>query len=689
LLNKYTDMNKQIKNEAVKLQKELTQHSHNYHVLDDPEISDIEYDMMLKRLIEIEEEFPEYSCPDSPTKRVGAPPLDSFNQADHSIPMLSLDNAFKDEHILDFQKRVVKKLKKENILYTVEPKLDGVAIELRYEDGILVQATTRGDGITGEVITDNVRTIKTVPLKLSEDKIKAPLLLEVRGEVIIKHSDFERLNKTRLEKEQNIFANPRNAAAGSLRQLDSKITATRPLDIFVYGTGLVNGISFQTQAQMLQSLKSFGFPVNPNITPGVNITQVLESYKELESLRENLAYEIDGMVVKVDDIALQKQLGEKIKSPRWAIAWKFPAMEKTTIIDDIIIQVGRTGVLTPVAVLKPVKISGVMVSRATLHNEDEIKRKDIRIGDKALVIRAGDVIPKIVKIIESHRDGTQIPFQMPLKCPVCNSNIEKIKLDKSSINKCVNASCQAQLKQRLKHFVSKKAFDIDGFGKKIVDQLVDENMLKSLADVFLLEQEKLADLERMGQKSADNLIKSIKKSKNVTLQRFIYALGIDHTGENAAKLISKTYLNLNDVMKTTIEDLEGIHGIGPETAQAVCNFFYLQENTTIINQMLDLGVVITNTQISEIKISDNPFNNKRIVLTGTLQSMTRSFAKKQLENFGAKITSAISAKTDFLIAGDNPGNKFEKAHNFGVEILNETKFIELLETHNYNDNPYT
>jgi len=491
-------MNKQIKNEAVKLQKELTQHSHNYHVLDDPEISDIEYDMMLKRLIEIEEEFPEYSCPDSPTKRVGAPPLDSFNQADHSIPMLSLDNAFKDEHILDFQKRVVKKLKKENILYTVEPKLDGVAIELRYEDGILVQATTRGDGITGEVITDNVRTIKTVPLKLSEDKIKAPLLLEVRGEVIIKHSDFERLNKTRLEKEQNIFANPRNAAAGSLRQLDSKITATRPLDIFVYGTGLVNGISFQTQAQMLQSLKSFGFPVNPNITPGVNITQVLESYKELESLRENLAYEIDGMVVKVDDIALQKQLGEKIKSPRWAIAWKFPAMEKTTIIDDIIIQVGRTGVLTPVAVLKPVKISGVMVSRATLHNEDEIKRKDIRIGDKALVIRAGDVIPKIVKIIESHRDGTQIPFQMPLKCPVCNSNIEKIKLDKSSINKCVNASCQAQLKQRLKHFVSKKAFDIDGFGKKIVDQLVDENMLKSFADVFLLEKENLQILKEWG-----------------------------------------------------------------------------------------------------------------------------------------------------------------------------------------------
>ena len=682
-------MNKQIKNEALKLQKELTQHSYNYHVLDDPEISDIEYDMMLKRLIEIEEEFPEYSCPDSPTKRVGAPPLDSFEQADHSIPMLSLDNAFNNNDILSFHKRVVKNLNRENILYTIEPKLDGVAIELKYDNGILVQAITRGDGITGEVITDNVRTIRSVPLKLNEDKIKIPLLLEVRGEIIIKHSDFKRLNKTRFENEQNIFANPRNAAAGSLRQLDSKITAARPLDIFVYGTGLVKGISFHTQAQMLESLKSFGFPVNPNIKPGVNIAQVLKFYKELENLRSSLAYEIDGMVVKVDDITLQKQLGEKIKSPRWAIAYKFPAMEKATIIDDIKVQVGRTGVLTPVAVLKPVNIAGVTVSRATLHNEDEIKRKDIRIGDKALVIRAGDVIPKIVKIIKSHRDGTQTSFQMPLKCPVCNSIIEKIKLDKSSINKCVNASCQAQLKERLKHFVSKKAFDIDGFGKKIVYQLVDEKMLKSFADIFLLEKEKLADLERMGQKSTDNLIKSIKDSKNVTLQRFIYALGIDHTGENASKLISKIYLNLNDVMKTTIEDLEGIHGIGPETAQAVCNFFSLQENTTIINQILELGVIITNDQAPDTRISDNPFKNKRIVLTGALQSMTRADAKKLLENFGAKITSAISSKTDFLITGENPGSKLEKAQNLGVDIMDETKFIEFLKNHKYNDNPYT
>ena len=673
-------MTNTIKNEAAKLQKELTAHSYNYHVLDDPNISDIEYDMMLKRLFEIEEEFPEYSSPDSPTKRIGAPPLDSFHQADHSVPMLSLDNAFNDNDILNFHQRNVKNLNRENILYTIEPKLDGVAIELKYENSILVQAVTRGDGTTGEVITENVRTIKSVPLKLNEDKIKVPSLLEVRGEVIIKHADFKRLNKSRLENEENIFANPRNAAAGSLRQLDSKITATRPLDIFVYGTGLVEGNIFSTQAQMLESLKSLGFPVNSNIKSKLTINQVLKSFQELKNLREQLAYEIDGMVVKIDDIELQKQLGEKIKSPRWAIAYKFPAMEKTTIINDIKVQVGRTGVLTPVAILEPVNIAGVMVSRATLHNEDEIKRKDIRIGDKAFVIRAGDVIPKIVKIIKSDRDGTQVPFCMPVKCPVCNSDLEKIKLDRSSINRCVNASCQAQLKQRLKHFVSKKAFDIDGFGKKIVEQLVDAGMLKSFADIFLLEKDKLADLERMGKKSADNLIESIKKSKKISLSRFIYALGIDHTGENAAKLLSKTFSNLEDIMNTSQQALEEIHGIGPETALAVCNFFAHFENTKIIENIVTLGVEIHSSQPPDFNLKDTPFNNKHIVLTGSLQTMTRAHAKKQLEAYGAKITSAISSKTDFLIAGEKPGSKLEKAQNLDVQILSETSFIELIES---------
>ncbi len=674
-----SNLNK-IKKEAIKLQKELTEHNYNYHVMDDPTISDIEYDMMLKKLIEIEEKYPEVSTPDSPTKRIGAPPLAFFNKAEHSIPMLSLDNAFNENDILNFHKRAVKNVNREDILYTVEPKLDGVAIELKYENGILVQATTRGDGTTGEVITDNVRTIKSIPLKLNDTRIKPPSLLEVRGEVIIKQSDFHLLNKTRLENGQNLFANPRNAAAGSLRQLDSKITAARPLDIFVYGTGLVKDISFLTQSQMLERLKQFGFPVNRHIKSQISISNVLKFYKELESLRESLAYEIDGMVVKVDDMELQKRLGEKIKSPRWAVAYKFPALEKTTIINDIKIQVGRTGVLTPVALLKPVNIAGVMVSRATLHNEDEIRRKDIRTGDTALVVRAGDVIPKIVKIIESKRDGTQTPFQMPEKCPVCSSRIEKIRLDRSSINKCVNASCQAQLKQRLKHFVSKKAFDIEGFGKKIVEQLVEAGMLKSFADIFLLEKDKLANLERMGIKSAENLTRAISRSKNITLQRFIYALGIDHTGENAAKLITCTYSALEEVMETSRQDLEEIHGIGPETAAAVCNFFLLQENRKIIKQIRDAGVIIDykreSEQLPDVILKDNPFYNQRIVLTGSLQTMTRSGAKKQLENLGARITSSISSKTGFLITGEKPGSKLEKARKLGIKILTEEEFIK-------------
>jgi len=671
-------MNEDIKKEAKRLQGELTEHSYRYHALDDPVISDTEYDMMLKQLIEIEDRFPQFSTPDSPTKRVGAPPLDEFEQAIHSIPMLSLDNAFNDQDVLDFHKRIIKNLNREEILYTVEPKLDGVAIELRYENGLLVQATTRGDGVTGEVITENVRTIRSVPLKLHDGRQKAPSLLEVRGEIIIKRPDFDRLNKTRLEQGETVFANPRNAAAGSLRQLDSRITATRPLDIFVYGIGLVRGLSFESQSQMLDALKGFGFPVNPYIKPGVTINRILKFYEELETLRQDLAYEIDGMVIKVDDIGFQQQLGEKIKSPRWAVAYKFPAMEKTTTINDIIVQVGRTGTLTPVAILEPVNVGGVMVSRATLHNEDEIKRKDIRIGDKVLVMRAGDVIPKVVKVIKFRRKGMEVPFEMPTICPVCQSKIEKIILDKTHINKCVNSSCQAQLKERIRHFVSKKAFDIDGLGKKIVDQLVDEGMIKSFADVFLLELEKLADLDRMGQKSATNLIQSIERSKKISLKRFIYALGIDHAGENAAKLISERFLQLDDIMETSEEVLNEIKGIGPETASAICKFFFHLENKMIIQKIIDSNVIITNDQPVMPELSSNPFKDKRIVLTGTLQTMTRSEAKKLLEKFGASVISSISSKTDLLIAGEKAGSKLKKAQDLGVEILDENLFSALL-----------
>jgi DNA ligase (NAD+) len=671
-------MDKDIIKEALDLQRELTEHSYRYHVLDDPVISDAEYDGMLRRLLEIEERFPELSTPDSPTKRVGAPPLDSFEKAVHSIPMLSLDNAFEDEDVLEFHQRIVKLAGRDQVLYIAEPKLDGVAVELRYENGTLVRAATRGDGVTGEVITENARTIRSVPLKLKEGRLKAPVLIEVRGEVIIRKSDFEKLNQTRLEKGESLFANPRNAAAGSLRQLDSKITARRPLDLFVYGIGLARGLEFQSQSGMLEILQGFGFPVNPHIRTGLTVTGVLQAYKDLEALRESLAYEIDGMVIKVDDLGLQQLLGEKIKSPRWALAYKFSAREETTTIKDIIVQVGRTGVLTPVALLEPVNVGGVMVSRATLHNEDEIKRKDIRIGDKALVVRAGDVIPKIVRIFPDRRNGTEKPFAMPEHCPVCLSKIERLKLDRSYMNKCVNASCQAQLKERIRHFVSKKAFDIEGLGRKIVDQLVDEGMIRSFPDVFKLEAEKLAELERMAEKSAGNLTQAIEASKKISLARFIYSLGIQHAGENAGKLLSRQFSSLDEIMAASEDDLRGIHGIGPETASAVHGFFVNAENQTMIRQLLDTGIEIRNDRSGSSETPESPFFQKRVVLTGTLAAMARSEAQALLEAAGATVTSSVSSKTDFLIAGADAGSKLDKAKKAGVKIMDEAEFLALI-----------
>ncbi|MCF6249290.1 MAG: NAD-dependent DNA ligase LigA [Desulfobacula sp.] len=674
-------MEKKIIIEAKRLQKELTDHSFRYHVLDDPVISDVEYDYMLKRLIEIETLHPELSIPDSPTKRVGAPALDSFEQAVHSVPMLSLDNAFNDSDVQEFHQRIIKNLnRKEQIVkdpvYTVEPKLDGVAVELRYENGILVQATTRGDGQTGEVITDNVRTIKTVPLKLNATG-KIPRVLEVRGEIIIKGADFAKLNRIREKNGENVFANPRNAAAGSLRQLDSKITASRPLNIFVYGTGLAEGIFFNSQADMLDALKDFGFPVNEHIQRKLSIAQVLKAYQFLEEMRETLPYEIDGMVIKVDDMGFQQELGNTIKSPRWAIACKFAAIEETTVINDIIVQVGRTGTLTPVAILEPVNIGGVMVSRATLHNEDEIKRKDIRIKDHVVIIRSGDVIPKVLKTIKEKRTGIETSFMMPETCPVCHGKILKEKLDRSTINRCVNLSCRAQLKERIRHFVSKKAFDIDGLGKKIVVQLVDEGLINSFADVFNLEYKKLVDLDRMAQKKVDNLLAAVDASKKVSLKRFLYALGISHTGEHAATVISQEFVSLDNIMKATKDQFEQITGIGAETAAAVYDFFKDMDHQSVIKAIFDSGVVISAGQPATWDVRDNYFKDKRIVLTGTLHQMPRTQAKKRLQALGARVTSSISAKTDLLIAGEKAGSKLKKAHDLGVETIDEDQFIKL------------
>lgn len=675
-----------LRKEAGKLQKELTEHSFRYHVLDDPVIDDHTYDRMLKRLVEIEDQYPELSVPDSPTRRVGAPPLSEFQTASHTIPMLSLDNAFNDEDMVAFHQRILKILEKDPdhsdaILYTAEPKLDGVAVELVYENGILVLATTRGDGRTGEVITDNIRTIGSIPLRLRSQAREIPELLEVRGEVIITQPDFIRLNTDRIHKGESPFANPRNAAAGSLRQLDSKITATRPLDIFVYGVGQTRGIAFSSQSRMLEALSDFGFPVNRHIRKSIRIQDVLTAYKTLEALRPELDYEIDGMVVKVDDLEFQQALGEKIKSPRWAIAYKFPAMEKTTRITDIIVQVGRTGTLTPVALLEPVNIGGVTVSRATLHNADEIERKDIRIGDTALVTRAGDVIPKVVKVFPSERKGSEVEFHMPETCPVCNSEVRRSE-DEAAV-KCINAACMAQLKERLRHFVSKKGLDVDGLGKKLVEQLVEENMLGSFADLFKLEATGLAALDRMGEKSAENLMAAIETAKTVSLSRFIFALGIDHTGENAARLLAQTFPDLDTLMAASDSDILAIHGMGEKTATAVTRFFAVRENTDLIHGMTGAGVRIYNDLYAENNEDSHEkfhvFSGKTLVLTGTLEQFKRSEAKEKLLALGARVTGSVSSKTDFLVAGRDAGSKLKKAQALGVVVLDENQFSEMLE----------
>ncbi|MFO7751354.1 MAG: NAD-dependent DNA ligase LigA [Desulfobacteraceae bacterium] len=671
-------VDKSIAKEAARLQKELTRHNYRYHLLDDPEISDAQYDRMMSRLLAIEEEYPSLSTPDSPTKRVGSSPLEIFETASHSVPMLSLDNGFKESEILDFHHRIAKLLNTEDLLYTVEPKLDGVAVELRYENGLLVLATTRGDGMIGEVITENVKTIRSVPLSLfRENGAALPPLLEVRGEVMIHRSDFTRLNQHRLEMDLPLFANPRNAAAGSLRQLDSRVTAKRPLGMFVYGTGLVDGLEYESHSELFHLLKRFGFPVNPLIREKLSMDEVIAWYRELEKERNDLPYEIDGMVIKVDRLSFQQQLGIKKRSPRWAIAYKFPAVEETTTIRDIVVQVGRTGTITPVALLEPVTVGGVTVSRATLHNEDEIAKKDIRIGDTALVVRAGDVIPKVVKVMASKRNGSERFFAMPDACPVCSGEVKRIPGEAAL--KCINASCPAQLKQRLIHFVSRGGFDIDGLGRKLVEKLVEQGIVISFADLFFLEKKRLASLEGMADKSAKNIVAAVEKSKKISLARFLFALGIDHTGEGAATLLAEKFQTLESIRKAAAGEIEKIDGIGPKTAAAVQAFFASADNSRVLDQILSSGVEVAAAKPPDQERRNENLQGKRVVLTGKMITMTRSEAKKALERAGAKVVSSVSAKTDLVVAGEAAGSKLEKAKTLGVAVVDEQAFSDLLQ----------
>ncbi|HSQ87068.1 MAG TPA: NAD-dependent DNA ligase LigA [Desulfobacterales bacterium] len=656
------------------LRQALHRHNYRYYILDDPEISDAEYDRMMQELMKLEADFPDLMSQDSPTLRVGALPLDKFETIEHSFPMLSLENGFNDQDIMEFDRRIKRNLNIDSdIIYTAEPKLDGVAVELVYENGRLVTASTRGDGFYGELITSNVRTIRSVPLRFhNEEKKTIPSLLEVRGEVFIAKEAFKSLNNERLDENLPPFANPRNAAAGSLRQLDSKITAKRPLEIFVYGVGRVAELVLESHSDVLRTLQTFGFRINPHIRPKITINEVIDCYKELSELRDLLPYDIDGMVIKVDSVAFQNLLGTTSRSPRWAIAYKFKAIQETTRIADIEVQVGRTGTLTPVAHLEPVKIGGVTVSRATLHNEDEIRRKDIKIGDTVLVQRAGDVIPEVVKVITSKRTGEEKTFNMPLNCPVCDSSV--IRSENEAALRCINSSCPAQVKERIKHFASKGAFDIDGLGEKLIDQLVDKNLLFSYADIFRLKEDMLKNLDRMGSKSAGNIVRAIEDSKRITLHRFIYALGIRHVGEHVAGILANALKSFDKLRCARSDELVAIDGVGPVVAESIVEFFKKAENRKIVDDMISGGIQIFRNDDQK----DDQLAGKVFVLTGTLENLTRDEARRIIENAGGKVTGSVSRNTDYLVVGASPGSKLKRAQELGVDIIDEETLKGLL-----------
>jgi len=664
------------KEQIDELRRVIQHHNYRYHVLDDPEISDAEYDRLMRQLETLEQQHPEFITPDSPTQRVGAEPLKAFSSVTHTLPMLSLTNAMSEEEVRDFDERVKRFFKTDSdIEYIVEPKLDGLAVEIIYEDGIFILGATRGDGFTGEDISQNLRTIKSLPLiLLHQGSAPLPDRIEVRGEVIIGIKDFKKLNNKRAEAGEPLFANPRNAAAGSVRQLDSRITAQRPLDFYCYGVGSVEGMPLRSQWEMLQDLKSWGLKVNPHIKKCMTIYEAILACKEIEAQRESLPYEIDGAVIKVNSIDLQARLGTISKSPRWAIAFKFTPHQETTVIEDIKVQVGRTGAMTPVAILRPVRVGGVVVSHATLHNQDEIERKDIRIGDTVVVQRAGDVIPQVVKVITARRTGKENKFMMPDRCPVCGSEVVRSK--EEAIYRCTGDQCIAKLKERICHFSSKRAMDIDGLGEKLVEQIVDNGLVKNVSDLYHIPHEAWADLERMADKSAQNIVDAIKKSKHAGLERLIYALGIRHVGEHVAKVLVSSLKNLRQIEKATKEELMEINEIGPEVAESIVQFFSQEVNISMLEQLQKAGVSIEPKLTSKA----GKFSGKTFVFTGTLENFTRDEADKIVQSQGGKIASTISSKTDYVVAGKDPGSKYDKAKKIGITIISEIEFNRLLES---------
>ncbi|HRS83023.1 MAG TPA: NAD-dependent DNA ligase LigA [Smithellaceae bacterium] len=655
------------------LRKTIEYHNARYYQQDAPEITDAEYDRLMRELQDLEARYPDDDLASSPTQRVGAAPLSKFSPFRHPQPMLSLANAFGTEEIRDFDSRVRRLAKAERVDYVAEPKLDGLAVNLIYENGRFRRGATRGDGAVGEDVTQNLKTIASLPLKMKAAASRPiPEFIEIRGEVYMEKEPFEKLNRKRTEEGEAPFANPRNAAAGSLRQLDPKITARRPLNIFLYGVGSAGDTAFAGHWEILETLAAWGFPVNPLIRLMPDIGACIEYYEKIGAIRSGLPYDIDGVVLKVNRLEIQNLLGSVSRSPRWALACKFPAQQAETVLLDIIVQVGRTGTLTPVAVMEPVNVGGVLVSRATLHNEDEILKKDIRIGDAVLIQRAGDVIPEVVGVILSKRTGREKEFRMPRTCPDCGSEI--VRQPQEAAHRCVNLSCPAQLKEHIRHFASRGAMDIEGLGEKLSAQLFDAKLINDPADLYFLTKEQLMGLDRQAEKSAENLLEAIERSKTPALDKFIFALGIRHVGERTARLLAGHFGSLEALMRAGCEELTAIHEIGPEIAQSILEFFAESKNRMVLEKFQRAGLSPRNPPPP----AREDLQGKSFVFTGSLESMGRNEAKAVVESLGGVVHSSVTGKTSYVVAGSDPGSKLEKARKQNTPVIGEEEFLTMI-----------
>ncbi|MDA1000067.1 MAG: NAD-dependent DNA ligase LigA [bacterium] len=669
---------------ARELAAELHQHNYRYYVLDAPAVSDAEYDRKFRALQALEEKYPSLVTPASPTQMVGAKPLEAFKVFEHDPPMMSLENAASEEEVCEFEERARRFLLQnfdrevEEWAYVVEPKLDGLAVELIYEGGVFVSGGTRGDGVRGEMATENLRTLSAIPARLEQSRSgpQVPTYLSVRGEVFMRIEPFRELNKARLEAGEPPFANPRNAAAGSLRQLDPRIAAARPLDIYIYAIGRIEGFAFESQSRLLSALPLWGFPVNPSWKKCGSLDEAIAHANRILADRDETPYEIDGAVIKVDAFDLQAELGVKSRAPRWAIAFKFPPRQETTVVEDIIVQVGRTGALTPVAVMAPVRVGGVEVSRATLHNEEELAKKDVRIGDTVVVQRAGDVIPEVVSVILEKRPAGAKPFELPKSCPICETAV--VRPAGEIVTRCPNPACPAVVREGIHHFASRRALDIEGLGEKLVNQLADAGHVREPADLFRLKRDQLAGLERMGEKSADNLLAALEAAKSPPLSRFLYALGIRHVGEHLAEVLADQFGSVEKLAEADLDILVAIHEVGPQVAEQVVGYFQNPRSRKIVENLLDVGVRPSSPERAAPASGGGIFSGKTFVLTGTLATRSRSEARAAIEALGGRVSGSISKKTDYLVAGEASGSKLAKAEKLGVSVWDEEIFERAL-----------